>query len=259
MSKILDLTGQRFGYLTVIEFAGSWDGQRHWRCKCDCGNEKIVTTGNLRSGNTKSCGCKKSIGLVKYNQEQSDKGAIPIGTRFGKLVVIEEAGYVQQVEGHKRRAYKCRCDCGKIVEVQGNSLKSGNIKSCGNCISSIGELNIINILDKNNIIYDHDKCLLELMHETGGRKFRFDFVIYENENKEKIIRIIEFDGRQHAEGPDTAHWNRNSDTLEEIQEKDRIKNEYCLNHGYPLVRIPYWKRDSMTMDDLFGDKYLVRR
>lgn len=54
----IDLTGQRFGRLTVIERAGSnkWN-QAKWRCKCDCGNE-IVTLGNLlQRGGTRSCGC----------------------------------------------------------------------------------------------------------------------------------------------------------------------------------------------------------
>lgn len=61
MNKI-DLAGKRFGRLTVIGFAGierSRDGHSHstWNCKCDCGTIKKLPTGNLISGNTKSCGC----------------------------------------------------------------------------------------------------------------------------------------------------------------------------------------------------------
>lgn len=258
MGKPLDLIGQRFGHLTVIEFVESKNKKRWWRCKCDCGNEKITDTGSLRSGNTKSCGCMKHIGLIRYNQEQSDATVIPLGTRFGKLTVIEDVGFKTQVEGHKRRTYKCRCDCGKIIELSGNRLKTGNTKSCGNCLSSIGELNIIKILDENNIIYDHDTYLAEFVQEHDGHKYRFDFIVYDNKNKDHIVRIIEFDGRQHIDGPDTTTWGNTTDTLEQIQEKDKIKNDYCLKHNYPLVRIPYWKRDNMTYNDLFGDKYLVK-
>lgn len=56
--KKLDLTGQRFGRLTVVECCGrSKDGQKVYLCRCDCGTEKKVRSGNLRNGNTQSCGC----------------------------------------------------------------------------------------------------------------------------------------------------------------------------------------------------------
>lgn len=72
-------------------------------------------------------------------------------------------------------------------------------------------------------------------------------------------RLIEFDGRQHFTGPDTTHWGRTTDTLESIKERDEIKNCFCLNHNYPLVRIPYFKLETITIEDLLGDKYLIKR
>lgn len=58
MSKVIVLTGQRFGRLTVISRAENDKvGQALWHCFCDCGNEIIVFGWNLRTGNTKSCGC----------------------------------------------------------------------------------------------------------------------------------------------------------------------------------------------------------
>lgn len=57
-AKIKDLTGQRFGKLTVIEYKGSNKGTGSlWLCKCDCGNEKIITSRNLLNKTCKSCGC----------------------------------------------------------------------------------------------------------------------------------------------------------------------------------------------------------
>lgn len=56
--KRLDLKGWQFGRLRVLQFCGvSPDGKALWNCRCECGNELIVTSGNLRSGNTQSCGC----------------------------------------------------------------------------------------------------------------------------------------------------------------------------------------------------------
>lgn len=53
-----DLTGCRYGKLTVIEFAHLVGGaSAYWRCICDCGRETTVHRGNLVTGHTKTCGC----------------------------------------------------------------------------------------------------------------------------------------------------------------------------------------------------------
>lgn len=59
MSKIIDLTGERFGRLVVVERAekkGDYTNAR-WLCKCDCGNYVDVLGTTLRRGESKSCGC----------------------------------------------------------------------------------------------------------------------------------------------------------------------------------------------------------
>ena len=61
--KGLDLTGERFGKLTVIEYAGhrkrGTKNDKLWKCKCDCGKESFVLQHNLMCGNTQSCGCMR--------------------------------------------------------------------------------------------------------------------------------------------------------------------------------------------------------
>lgn len=54
-----DLTEQVFGKLTVIELDQESSGRRKWICKCNCGNTVSVREYNLKSGNTKSCGCTR--------------------------------------------------------------------------------------------------------------------------------------------------------------------------------------------------------
>lgn len=79
--KTLDLTGQKFGRLTVIEQIGiSKDGQKTYKCKCECGTEKIITSGNLRRGHTKSCGCLNSEKIIKRNKERAKHNGC--GTRL---------------------------------------------------------------------------------------------------------------------------------------------------------------------------------
>ena len=60
MPKALDITNQRFGNLIAIEKAPSQKGKTYWKCKCDCGNEKIIQTSHLIDGRTKSCGCSRN-------------------------------------------------------------------------------------------------------------------------------------------------------------------------------------------------------
>ena len=59
-TKKVELTGQRYGKLTVLHRAENIDGRTAWVCRCDCGNETIVKTYHLRCGHTKTCGCQHS-------------------------------------------------------------------------------------------------------------------------------------------------------------------------------------------------------
>lgn len=56
--KVEDISGQKFGRLTAIKYAGKSKGkQTLWECRCDCGKTVIVHHQNLKSGHTSSCGC----------------------------------------------------------------------------------------------------------------------------------------------------------------------------------------------------------
>ena len=69
---INDLTGQRFGMLTVLGLAETpeWDTHNrvYWRCKCDCGAEKTVLGNNLKYGSVRSCGCLS--GRIPYERRK---------------------------------------------------------------------------------------------------------------------------------------------------------------------------------------------
>lgn len=257
MGKVIDITNQRFGKLIALRMVGKLDGKNmYWECQCDCGNVKNIMGSSLRSGNTKSCGCNKSKGLIEYNAKQSEKSKIPLGTKFGRLTVIKDIGFKEHVPGHNRKWYLCECECGNTKEVMGNQLKQGLVQSCGQCnLKSVGEEQIKKILDQKKVSYLYDVTFLPLIQETG-RKLRFDFIIFEDENYKKPIRFIEFDGRQHTKGPDTDYWGK-GDPLEKIQERDAIKNNFCKKYNYQLVRIPYTVK-NITEEDIFSNKYLLK-
>ena len=122
MPKKIDLTGQKFGRLTVLEDVGrSKDRRVIWRCLCDCGNMVDIRGNNLRCSNTQSCGCYKS-------ERTTERMKIDlVGQKFGRLVVLEEVG--RDIRRHV--VWKCLCDCGTTVDVVARNLSRGNTQSCG--------------------------------------------------------------------------------------------------------------------------------
>jgi hypothetical protein len=66
--QLIDLTGKRFSRLTVLERDGiGRTGKVTWRCRCDCGVERILTGTQLTSGNTQSCGCQRRDANIAKN------------------------------------------------------------------------------------------------------------------------------------------------------------------------------------------------
>jgi len=84
-----DLTGSRYGKLTVITFSHFVGGaSAYWRCICDCGRETTVHRGNLVTGHTKTCGCgmmaarkAKKIECAKRKKHPSAYSKLVLQTR----------------------------------------------------------------------------------------------------------------------------------------------------------------------------------
>lgn len=122
--KRVEILGHRYGRLTVqAEAEKRVCGSRKVLCLCDCGKEVVVGVENLRSGNTKSCGCLK---IEKAAARVLRDRILMVDKKFGCLEVISDAD-----RKHKERRYLCRCKCGKEVIVAGKSLRSGHTISCG--------------------------------------------------------------------------------------------------------------------------------
>lgn len=131
MGNFIDLTGTRFGKLTVLfrtddHIQPSGQHKRVWHCKCDCGNECDVRANDLKSGNTTSCGCVQKESRGKSQLQDFT------GQRFGKLVVLYRLSNHITPSGQQQRMWRCKCDCGKIIDVYAVQIKKG-LTSCG-CI-----------------------------------------------------------------------------------------------------------------------------
>ena len=70
MGKFIDLTGQKFGRLTVIKYLG----HSKWLCKCECGKETITSGYCVRSGNAKSCGCLRTERIMEEGKKRKTHG-----------------------------------------------------------------------------------------------------------------------------------------------------------------------------------------
>lgn len=309
MAKLINLIGQKFDMLTVIEKAESRKRHVYWKCRCDCGNECEISGESLRKNIPHNCGCIKQQKIEQDKKIKELKENYLVGQKFGKLTVIKktdkrinnsivwlcqcECSNTKEVPTHLLTSnhtqscgclirethgiditnqrfgklialyplprttkgalfWHCKCDCGNECDINGNNLRAGKTHSCGCITTSIGEENIEKILKENQIPYKKEFSFNDLINIKTNKKFRFDFAIFKNE---QIIRLIEFDGEQHINST-RGTWE-NHESLEEIQQRDQEKNLYAKMHNIPLIRIPYWERDNITLDMIMGDQYLI--
>ncbi len=124
-----DLTGRRFGRLTVAGDSGERKGGSIlWKCRCDCGGETTAMRYELESGNVTNCGCVERQYASKRQAEDLT------GRRFGRLTALRRA----ETPGAVR--WVCLCDCGRESIVLASQLKNGRTRSCG-CLKNRQALN----------------------------------------------------------------------------------------------------------------------
>jgi hypothetical protein len=119
--------------------------------------------------------------------------------------------------------------------------------------TSKGEQKLIDIFNKNGIAFKREISFTDLV----GKKqvpLRFDFAVYKNN---KILFLLEVDGIQHYKF--TKHFHKNIFGFKKQREWDRRKNKYCILHNIPLIRIPYWDLEGLTLGKIITEpSYRVR-
>lgn len=130
MGKAIDLTGQVFGKLTVIERDWSKTSRPYWLCRCSCGNPnlKSILGASLTTEHTKTCGKCQQFEMI--------------GKTFGRLTVLDIDLEYPKIHKLKNTDiyYKCQCSCnnGTIVSINGNNLKRNLVRSCGCLRKEVG-------------------------------------------------------------------------------------------------------------------------
>jgi len=128
MRKITDLTGEKFGNLTVLNLIKDKNNLSKWSCKCDCGQTTEVFPGNLVAGNVKSCGC---LQRQRTSQRHLNKRINEIGKKYSNCEVLECFVIHDRLKRTTNTKARVKCYCGEIFECRLQHLKSLSIKSCG--------------------------------------------------------------------------------------------------------------------------------
>ena len=281
-----DRTNIKYGKLTAIEYLG----KSMWRCKCDCGNEKIVYGGHLESGHTKSCGC--------YRPPRVNL----IGQKFGRLTVQEWVG---------NGKWQCLCECGNITLVQTDNLKNGNTKSCGcyqkdqtskatfkdltgqrfgkltvlervendrfghvnyKCQCDCGSITIVDVNNLRNGNTNSCGCIKskgEMIINNWLQKYKINFVsqyshteIILNSGRHpffdfaifnpdgSIKCFIEYNGKQHYEA--TGGWNT-EEQFKITQDRDNQKRIWCEKLNIPLYIIKYNENIEKALEGIIKE------
>lgn len=231
-----DLTGQRFGRWTVIDRAPNRISKSGitrsimWHCRCDCGTEKNVGARALKTGMSTSCGC-----LQKERVSQALTDDLT-GQQFAHLTVMYRngsrypTGYGKGRKCGVRAVWHCECDCGNECDAVGESLKNGDVTSCG-CSNTLKyEMYVARYLDEAGILYEREKTFDGLVG-LGGSFLRFDFCARLSTGE---TVLIECQGEQHNK---SVEWFGGDDYFEKVKAHDDIKRRFAVEHGFRLIEI----------------------
>ena len=110
-----NLIGKKFGKLVVKKFSHKNKNRYYWICVCDCGVKKPISSDSLENGDTISCGCVRT-----HFKDLTNK-------KFGELLVLSKS----VINNPRHMRWKCKCSCGRILDIFASNLKRGNSTSCG--------------------------------------------------------------------------------------------------------------------------------
>jgi hypothetical protein len=226
MTKLKDLTGQKFGRLTIlrrVENRGKTKskpcGYICFLCECDCGcgNTRVVSKGNLLHGGTKSCGClQKELLSERMKGKPSTRRANLIGQKKGMLTVVAFNG----INTSEKASWVCKCECGGTTITTTGAWNSDLKMHCENETRQI----LSKKLKADWANDEHRAVRLKSINESWDNLERRKWVkdhfkglwkddTYRTNQKERIskqtkLRIAEtgFNGAAGLSGPENHSW-----------------------------------------------------
>lgn len=215
MSKIIDLTGLKFGKWTVESINGkSKDGRITWNCVCDCGRRKAVRGHDLKNGTSKSCG------NCKNNSVTNESGEI-------KRIYSVWASIVQRCENPKSKRYS---------EYGGRGISM--CKEWRNSFSAFEEWAISSGYDENAA---RGICTIDRIDNNKGY-FPDNCRIVNNKiqcNNKRNNRVLEYMGEKHT----IAEWSEIFEVPDYILRDRLFRLKWCIDKALetPVRKKVKWR------------------
>lgn len=134
--------GRKINSLLLLREMPKKHSSRMVECECDCGNVKTYYYGNIKSGASSSCGCKRNENVKKSTTKHNEEDYI--NKKFGRLTILNFR------KNSKYKSVITKCDCGIIQETSFASILAGKSQSCGCLRTEI-------LSEKNGIHFDSGK------------------------------------------------------------------------------------------------------
>ena len=199
MSKIIDLTGNKYGRLTVVSFS-HLDKNAYWNCICECGNKTKVTGNNIKRLKVVSCGCYKKEKVSRIMKKHGDTN-----TRFYRIWA--------KMLSRTTNKNECRYPdyggrgvwvCERWTNYQ--SFKEDMYDSYLNHVSVYGEKNTSIDRKDNDKGYNSDNCKWSTRIEQASNTRKNRFITY---NGQKMT-IAELSRKHGVTGPSAISWRINN-------------------------------------------------
>lgn len=244
--------GDVYNHLTILGRAKNAEKYRNTYVYaiCDCEEHNIIRVqlNQLKTNHTVSCGCvhkhlAQNLGKTSYI-DMTDK-------IIGSFKVKEKT----KERDYESVIWMCECIyCGNKRKISQRNMKNNilhpNICNCQLKYGSSYEQIIKNILDSNNIFYYREYSFDNFVYNDTGRKPRYDFYLPDYKC------LIEVNGAQHYKEVSSSFGKY---SLQDIQNKDKIKIKYALDNNYSIIIIPYWNINIIEYKDLLpGSKFELK-
>lgn len=206
-------------------------GHARLHCKDNDDYEYAISLNSLNFGNN---GSNKFSSTNPYALSNLQKACDNNGLQ---LKIIKQK-YCK--EENRKTSFIVRCRCGTVFEVEANEILNLNRYRCPICSKRESRLELLTRewLEKNKIPFQAQYRFSDCRYK---KPLPFDFYC-EWENN---IVLIESDGCQHYY---VTQW-ASEEFLKEQKIRDDIKTQYCKDHGYTLLRLPFWLYNSGTYKD----------
>lgn len=235
----MNLIGNKYGFLTVIEKSQNRNGKVYWLCRCDCSNIKEIRSDSLTSGKISTC--NNNCPYRKINKLKTDT--------FGKLTVLER---VENKSGDEH-LWLCLCSCGNQVVFRGDRLLRGKTLDCG-CVRKENGKNKYDLSGYYGIGYtkNREEFYFDLEDYDLIKKYTWclsdGYVVTSKNNKIlQLHRLIldSYDGPKKIDHKNRIRCDNRKENLRLVNDYENVRNSsVSKNNTSGIIGVTREKRKS---------------